>query len=125
MLRWILKGLLRPFFRVVFRVRVLGNARIKAERLLIVANHESFLDELLLGLFLPQKPVFVVYSTATHSRLFRFLALGLIDYLAIDPNNPMELKSVIRLVESGRPVLIFPEGRITTTGNLMKTYDVP
>ncbi|GAB2892576.1 bifunctional acyl-ACP--phospholipid O-acyltransferase/long-chain-fatty-acid--ACP ligase [Uliginosibacterium flavum] len=125
MLRWILKGLLRPFFRIVFRVRVHGNARVKAERLLIVANHESFLDELLLGLFLPQKPVFVVYSTATHSRLFRFMALGLIDYLAIDPNNPMELKSVIRLVESGRPVLIFPEGRITTTGNLMKTYDGP
>jgi acyl-[acyl-carrier-protein]-phospholipid O-acyltransferase / long-chain-fatty-acid--[acyl-carrier-protein] ligase len=125
LLRLILKGLLRPLFRIVFRVRVHGNANVKAERLLIVANHESFLDELLLGLFLPQKPVVVVYTTATCNRLFRFFALGLVDYEAIDPNNPMELKGVIRLIESGRPVLIFPEGRVTTTGNLMKTYDGP
>ncbi|NSL55940.1 AMP-binding protein [Uliginosibacterium aquaticum] len=125
MLRLILKALLRPLFRLVFRVRVHGNAHIRAERLLIVANHESFLDELLLGLFLPQRPVILIYSSAGCGRLFRFLARGLVDYLTIDPNNPMELKSVIRLIETGRPVLIFPEGRITTTGNLMKTYDGP
>lgn len=125
MLRLILKALLRPLFRLVFRVRVHGNAHIRAERLLIVANHESFLDELLLGLFLPQKPVVLIYSSAGCGRLFRFFARGLVDYLSIDPNNPMELKSVIRLIETGRPVLIFPEGRITTTGNLMKTYDGP
>ena len=125
MLRLILKALLRPLFRLVFRVRVHGEANIRAERLLIVANHESFLDELLLGLFLPQRPVVVVYTSASCGRLFRFLARGLVDYLPIDPGNPMELKSVIRLIETGRPVLIFPEGRITTTGNLMKTYDGP
>lgn len=125
MLRWFVIGLLRLTFRILFRVRVHGNARVKAERLLIVANHESFLDELLLGLFLPYNPIFVVYTTATQNRWFRLLGRCLIDYVAIEPNNPMEMKSVIRLIESGRPVLIFPEGRITTTGNLMKTYDGP
>lgn len=125
MLQPVLKALLRLLFRLVYRVRVHGNPDIQAERLLIVANHESFLDELLLGLFLPQRPVIVVYNSATHNRLFRFFALGLVDYLAIDPNNPLELKAVIRLLETGRPVLIFPEGRVTTTGNLMKTYDGP
>jgi acyl-[acyl-carrier-protein]-phospholipid O-acyltransferase / long-chain-fatty-acid--[acyl-carrier-protein] ligase len=125
MLRWILKGVLRLVFRFVFRVRIHGDRRVKTDRLLIVANHESFLDELLLGLFLPYDPVFVIYTAAAQSRWFRLLALGLVDYVTIEPNNPMEMKSVIRLVESGRPVLIFPEGRITTTGNLMKTYDGP
>lgn len=123
MLHAILKSLLRLIFRLAFRVRIYGNADIRAERLLIVANHESFLDELLLGLFLPQRPVIVVHASAAHNRLFRYFALGLVDYLPIDPHNPMELKSVIRLLETGQPVLIFPEGRVTTTGNLMKTYD--
>lgn len=121
----VLKALLRLIFRLVFRVRVHGNPDIRAERLLIVANHESFLDELLIGLFLPQRPVIVVYANAAHNRVCRFFARKLVDYLAIDPNNPMELKAVIRLLETGRPVLIFPEGRVTTTGNLMKTYDGP
>ncbi|PAS91369.1 MAG: bifunctional 2-acylglycerophosphoethanolamine acyltransferase/acyl-ACP synthetase [Candidatus Dactylopiibacterium carminicum] len=67
----------------------------------------------------------MIYTTATCHRLFRLFSRRLVDYLAIDPNNPMEMKGVIRLIESGRPVLIFPEGRVTTTGNLMKTYDGP
>ncbi|MDQ7989590.1 MAG: AMP-binding protein [Candidatus Dactylopiibacterium sp.] len=125
MLKPFLKACLRVALRLVFRLRIHGNPQVRAERLLIVANHESFLDELLLSLFLPQRPLVVVYASATHNRLFRLLVLRLIDYVAIDQNNPMELKSVIRLLETGRPVLIFPEGRVTTTGNLMKTYDGP
>ena len=123
-MRNLIKGLLRHIAELLFRVRVNGALPDECKRLLIVANHESFLDGLLLGLFLPLDPVFVVHTGVVRNPLFR-LVLTLVDYLAVDPTSPMAMKKVIRLIEDGRPVVIFPEGRITTTGSLMKTYDGP
>jgi len=124
-MRALLQAVLRAVFGVLFRVRVQGDTtRFDAPRLLIVANHESFLDGLILGLYLPVDPVFVVHTGIARNRWFR-LVLSLVDYLAVDPTSPMAMKTVVRLVESGRPVVIFPEGRITVTGSLMKVYDGP
>lgn len=125
MLRRLLRPLLRALARALFRVEVSAHeADFRHERLLVVANHQSFLDGLLLGLFLPIDPVFVVHTGIARHWFFR-LILSQIDYLTVDPANPMAMKKVIRLVESGRPVVIFPEGRITLTGSLMKVYDGP
>ncbi|WP_374496058.1 1-acyl-sn-glycerol-3-phosphate acyltransferase [Zoogloea sp.] len=123
-MRSLIKALLRILSSLLFRVQVKGRPPGNIDRLLIVANHESFLDGLLLGLFLPLDPVFVVHTGVVRNPAFRLL-LSLVDYLAVDPTSPMAMKKVIRLSEAGRPVVIFPEGRITTTGSLMKTYDGP
>ena len=120
-----LKALLRVVCRWLFRIEVHGQfAALHAERLLVIANHESFLDGLLLGLYLPLDPVFVVHTSIAKRRGFRLL-LSVVEYLAIDPSNPMAMKRVVKLIEAGRPVVIFPEGRITVTGSLMKVYAGP
>ncbi|HEY5995005.1 MAG TPA: bifunctional acyl-ACP--phospholipid O-acyltransferase/long-chain-fatty-acid--ACP ligase [Gallionellaceae bacterium] len=120
-----IRAILKVALKVLFRVRVTGlDKNIDARRLLIIANHESFLDGLLIGLFLPYDPVFVVYTGVTRFWFFRQV-LKLADYLTVDPANPMAIKKVLKLVESGRPVVIFPEGRITVTGSLMKVYEGP
>lgn len=121
----IICSVLRVVLRLLFRVRTAGlDKSIDTKRLLIIANHESFLDGLLLGLFLPYNPVFVVHTGVTGSVFFR-MVLSLADYLVVDPTSPMAIKKVVKLVESGRPVVIFPEGRITVTGSLMKVYEGP
>ena len=122
----LIRPLLRLLARLLFRVEVRNphDTDFHAPRLLIVANHESFLDGLLLGLFLPVSPVFVVNTQIAKVPWFK-LILGLVDHLSMDPANPMAMKSVLKLVESGRPVVIFPEGRITVTSALMKVYEGP
>lgn len=124
-MKTMVRGFLRLIFQVLFRVRVAGDAKtLAAERVLIVANHQSFLDGLFLGLFLPVRPVFVVHTSVAENFLFRQI-LRLTEYLAVDPSSPMATKQIVKLVRSGRPVVIFPEGRITVTGSLMKVYEGP
>lgn len=126
MFRNLLKAALRTLVAWLYQVRLRGNlqALTTNQRTLIIANHESWLDGLLLGLFLPGNPVFVVYTGIVGRPLFR-MALSLVDYLKVDTSSPMAMKKVVELLKSGRPVVIFPEGRLTTTGALMKVYDGP
>jgi acyl-[acyl-carrier-protein]-phospholipid O-acyltransferase/long-chain-fatty-acid--[acyl-carrier-protein] ligase len=125
-MRIILRPILRVLARFIFRVKIrnCSDVNFTAHKLLIVANHESFIDGLLIGLFLPVDPVFVVNTQMAQRWLVRWL-LSQVDYLTVDPASPMAMKKVIRLIESGRPVVIFPEGRITLTGSLMKIYEGP
>ena len=128
----VLRVLLRGLTQLLFRVQVQGMeearevANGRHSRLLVIANHESFFDGIFLGLFLPiNRPVFIIHTEYLKRPLFRAVLNVIADYLTVDPSNPMAMKQVIRLIESGRPVVVFPEGRITMTGTLMKVYEGP
>lgn len=119
MMRLLLRAILRP----LFRVEVTGDPGVFInDRTLIVANHESLLDGLLLGAFLPVDAVFVVHAQVLAKWYFR-LILRYVPHLAVESSSPLSIKLICRLVETGRPVVIFPEGRLTITGSLMKVYD--
>ncbi len=119
----LIKPVLRQFVKFAFRVEYSGSQHaVGHDKTLIIANHESFLDALLLWLFLPIEATFVAHTQIAKHPLMKHL-LNLVPHLTIDVNNPMALKQVINLVNKGVPVVIFPEGRLTTTGALMKVYD--
>ncbi|HWR52224.1 MAG TPA: AMP-binding protein, partial [Bryobacteraceae bacterium] len=118
-----IRQLARLLFRVLYRVRIRGTVE-PHERLLLVSNHQSLLDGVLLGAFLPVKPVWVLHTSIVRHWWVR-IPMRFQPHLVVDSSNPMTMKAVIELLESGRPVLIFPEGRVTVTGSMMKIYDGP
>lgn len=121
-----LAGLVRSIFRVLYRVEVRGieNVTARGRRSLIVANHTSFLDGPLLSAFLPERAGFAI-NTQMAKRWWVKPAFGLFDLCPIDPANPLALRGLVDMLKKGRRVVIFPEGRITVTGGLMKVYEGP
>jgi acyl-[acyl-carrier-protein]-phospholipid O-acyltransferase / long-chain-fatty-acid--[acyl-carrier-protein] ligase len=113
----------RFVLRLLFRVEVHGEMT-RHDKLLVVANHPSFLDPALLAAFLPVRPVWMVHTTIA-SRWYVRPWLAFFPHVVADTTKPWSLKALAQMIEAGTPVLIFPEGRITVTGSLMKVYDGP
>lgn len=117
---------LRFILQKLYDVKVTGldNLAAAGPRSIIVANHLSFLDAILLAIFLPEKPFFAINTQIAQVWWVRPV-LRLFRTFAVDPTNPMATKSLIGEVRKGERLVIFPEGRITVTGALMKVYEGP
>lgn len=122
----VIKNIFQTIFKLMYRVEVHGieNYYKAGERVLIIANHASFIDPPLLGAFLPKRLVFAIDTYIARSWWIRPF-LSYLKAFPIDPTNPMATKTLIEKVKEGKPVVIFPEGRITVTGSLMKIYEGP
>ena len=120
------KAVIRFVLKLLYRVEVSGMEHMPkpGERAVVVVNHLSFLDGILLGAFLPGRPTFAINTHIARSIWIRpFLAL--FQAFPVDPTNPMAAKAMVKAVREGRTLVIFPEGRITVTGALMKVFDGP
>lgn len=119
-----LKKFLRTLLKLLYRVEVVGleNYYNAGNRVLIVANHCSFLDPPLLAAFLPDEITFAI-NTYIAKQWYMKPFLNVATFFPVDPTHPMSLKNLIHHLQQDTKTLIFPEGRITTTGSLMKIYD--
>lgn len=125
--RPVAKALFRVILRWAYKVEVQGVEHLQSLRdkgAVLVVNHTSLIDGILLAAFLPGYPTFAV-NTHIARQWWAKLFLALVDHYPIDPTNPLAMKSLISIASSNRHVVIFPEGRLTMTGALMKIYEGP
>ncbi|MCL2888585.1 MAG: acyl-[ACP]--phospholipid O-acyltransferase [Elusimicrobia bacterium] len=120
--RMIAKRILDSMYGV--KITGLENLENAKGNMIIIANHTSFLDAVLIWTYMPGKFYFAINTFVTQLWWVKPV-LHLVKYFPIDPVNPMGVKSIIEEVRNGNRVVIFPEGRITTTGALMKIYPGP
>jgi len=111
-------------FRALFRTEVRGleNLPPAGTRMLIAPNHVSLIDGPLLHAVLPIDATFAV-DTGIAQAWWAKVFLKMVRHITIDPTKPLGARDLIKLVASHEPVVIFPEGRITVSGSLMKVYD--
>jgi acyl-[acyl-carrier-protein]-phospholipid O-acyltransferase/long-chain-fatty-acid--[acyl-carrier-protein] ligase len=119
-----LNDLLSIVFRTLYRLEVTGleNVAKAGDNAIIAMNHTSFLDAPIAMAILPKRPVFAV-DTGIAQRWWIQPFLPFVRTMALDPLKPMALRTIINAVRDGNMLVIFPEGRITITGSLMKIYD--
>lgn len=112
--------------RLLYRVEVTGLEHYAAAgpRTLIVANHTSYLDAPLLFCFLPEPPTFAINTQVAEQWWVRPW-LKLVRVFRVDTTSPISTKAMITFIRQDRSCLIFPEGRLTQTGALMKIYEGP
>ena len=103
-----------------FGVRRVIHGRPPRGVFLAAANHLSYLDILVLGSLWPG--VFVAKREIASWPLFG-IAAGMAGTIFIDRDAPREVveagRQVTATLESGQPVTLFPEGRITTGASVL------
>lgn len=106
---------------ILYRFRVIGRSRIPERgAVLIVCNHVSFLDPMVVGSGMKDRQ----FSPVARESLFRFKPFGwlLRSYGCIpirrEGGDAAAMRAALAELEAGRCVVVFPEGTRSTDGSM-------
>ncbi len=122
--RELVQSIFRLLLKALYRVECEGFEHMKnaPKKTLVISNHTSLLDGILIAAFLPRSVCFAINTDWTRHPFIRLFS-RIIDFYPIDAGNPLSVRSLIGELNRGKTIMMFPEGRISVTGNLMKVYD--
>ena len=117
-----MKAILRLLLRGCYRFRCFNTASLSTPGpVLLLANHVSWWDWLLVAVCLEDDWRFVVPSPRAGGWIFRRLLAR--RTLPVDLNSPFAVKRITEYLDHGGRLVWFPEGRLSRTGSLMKFFD--
>jgi acyl-[acyl-carrier-protein]-phospholipid O-acyltransferase/long-chain-fatty-acid--[acyl-carrier-protein] ligase len=119
-----MKTLLRWLFRILYHFRAHNVAELDTcGPVLLLPNHVSWWDWLLVGLWLEEDWRFVTSSTTAEiSWLHKRIMINRRTF-PVDMASPFSVKRMAEYLRNGGRLVLFPEGRLSCTGSLMKLFD--
>jgi len=119
-----MKTVFRFLLRMLFRFRAYDVDALQTPGpVLLIPNHASWIDWLFLWVCLDEDWKLVTSSlTAQTSWLHRKLMVNHYT-LPVDPGSPYAVKRMAEFLKGGGRLVLFAEGRLSRTGNLMKLFD--
>ncbi len=119
-----MKKLLRWFFQLCFGLRAFNTEVLKTKGpVMLLPNHTSWFDWLLLGIYLEDDWKFVTSRQASEvSFVHRFIMVNRYTF-PVDMDSPYAVKHMAEFLQAGGRLVLFPEGRLSRTGSLMKLFD--
>jgi acyl-[acyl-carrier-protein]-phospholipid O-acyltransferase/long-chain-fatty-acid--[acyl-carrier-protein] ligase len=119
-----MNALLRFLLRLLFRFSAHHTEVLNGKGpMLLIPNHVSWLDWLYVGCVLDDDWRFVSSSkTAETSWLHRKIMVNRRTF-PIDQSSPYAVRTMSEYLEKGGKLVLFAEGRISTTGSLMKLFE--
>ncbi|HXQ82058.1 MAG TPA: AMP-binding protein [Opitutaceae bacterium] len=106
--------------RLLYRVRAIGVPHLpQTGGAVVIANHLSYMDVVVLQLACPRPLRFVAYSGPGTSRLLDWIFAKAGAILVSSDPSAQWLRSTVRVLNQGELVCVFPEGGISRTGQLM------
>jgi acyl-[acyl-carrier-protein]-phospholipid O-acyltransferase / long-chain-fatty-acid--[acyl-carrier-protein] ligase len=129
-LTWLYPPLLRPFLwvlvRACYRFTAYHRDRVPATGgVLIVANHVSYIDWLVLWVACPRRVTFVLWGSYYRNPLLRFfLSWARRNTIRVDERVGRvhaiadALKRTALALDAGKVVVLFPEGALSRTGQM-------
>jgi acyl-[acyl-carrier-protein]-phospholipid O-acyltransferase/long-chain-fatty-acid--[acyl-carrier-protein] ligase len=121
-----MSSVIRSVIGWLMAIRVTGDVEQcgHERRVLVVANCPSRVAGLMLGWYLPRRPLVALPPGPRRGLLERWLG-RLVDHVTLDVSDPMSLKKLTHWLRQGRLVVVFPEGRVSDGQSVLKTYPVP
>ncbi|MEM1371402.1 MAG: acyl-[ACP]--phospholipid O-acyltransferase, partial [Pseudomonadota bacterium] len=104
------------------KVRGLENLPPAGTPAVLAPNHVSLLDAPLLFAAMPSHAAYAI-DTMMSEKWWIKPFLRFVKWQSVDPTRPIGMRTLISQVRDGEQLVIFPEGRLTVTGGLMKVYD--
>lgn len=104
--------------RLVYRIRIKGVENIPSGGVLLISNHVSYIDAVILQAACPRPIRFIVYEDF-HKKWWVGWALKILNVIPISPSHARDaIRTTAQVLKAGEVVCVFPEGELTRTGNL-------